>query len=106
VVLEKIPHPYYIERPFVLLSYMQQGLVDYRRVDTVSALDGALRQLGASHVAVDENGLAAAGDPYEARVTALWRAFVARLGAPVVRAGGCTLYRFTEPVTLAESPHG
>ena len=24
-VLEKIPHPYYIERPFVLLSYLEQG---------------------------------------------------------------------------------
>ena len=29
LVLEKIPHPYYIERPFVLLSYLEQGLVDY-----------------------------------------------------------------------------
>jgi dolichyl-phosphate-mannose-protein mannosyltransferase len=104
VVLEKIPHPYYIERPFVLLSYMQQGLVDYRRVETVPALDGAVRQLGATHVAVDESGLEAAADPYEAQVTALWRAFVAQLGAPVLRAGGCALYRFTAPVTVAETP--
>ena len=105
VVLEKIPHPYYIERPFVLLSYLEQGLVDYRRIDTVSALDAALHQLGASHVVVDEHGLEAADDPFEARVTALWRAFVAQLGAPVVHAGGYALYRLPTPVTLAESPH-
>src|SRR5262249_12505139 len=30
LVLEKIPHPYYITRPFVLGSYLEQGLIDYR----------------------------------------------------------------------------
>ena len=44
LVLEKIPHPYYIERPFVLLSYLEQGLVDYRTVNTLPALDRAAQQ--------------------------------------------------------------
>lgn len=92
LVFEKIPHPYYIERPFVLLSYLEQGLVDYRRVDSVPALDAAAHRLGATHVAVDEEGLAAADDPFEARVTALWRAYLAGAGEPVLRAGGYALY--------------
>jgi hypothetical protein len=92
VVFEKIPHPYYIERPFVLLSYLEQGLVDYRRVDTVAALDAAVHGLGATYVAVDETGLQAADDPFEAQVTALWRAYLAGAGEPVLRAGGYALY--------------
>ena len=92
LVLEKIPHPYYIERPFVLLSYLEQGLVDYRTVNTLPALDQAARRLGATHVAVDEEGLHAAGDPYESQVTALWREFIAQAGVPILRAGGYALY--------------
>jgi len=92
LVFEKIPHPYYIERPFVLLSYLEQGLVDYRHVDSVPALDAAAHHLGATHVAVDETGLQADDDPFEAQVTALWRAYLAGLGQPVLRAGGYALY--------------
>jgi hypothetical protein len=92
IVLEKIPHPYYIERPFVLLSYLEQGLVDYRAVNSVPALDEAVRRLGGTHVAVDEDGLQAAGDPYESQVTALWREFIAQAGTPILRAGGYALY--------------
>jgi hypothetical protein len=92
LVFEKIPHPYYIERPFALLSYLEQGLVDYRRVRTVPALDAAAHQLGATHVAVHEEGLKAADDPFEAEVTALWRAYLAGAGEPVLRAGGYALY--------------
>jgi 4-amino-4-deoxy-L-arabinose transferase-like glycosyltransferase len=102
VVLEKIPHPYYIDRPFALLSYLEQGLVDYRQVQTVPALDAAIRGLDATHVAVEEDGLQAAADPFEAQTTALWRAYVAQLGPPVLRAGGYALY--TVPRT--EAPRG
>ena len=35
LVFEKIPHPYFIDRPFVLMSYLEQGMVDYRTVNTV-----------------------------------------------------------------------
>lgn len=92
VILEKIPHPYYIDRPFAMLSYLEQGLVDYRQVQTVPGLDTAIRGLGATHVAVEEDGLQASADPFEAQVTALWRDYVARLGPPVLRAGGYALY--------------
>jgi hypothetical protein len=91
-VLEKIPHPYYMDRPVVLLSYLEQGLVDYRRVDTPDALADAVVRLGATHVAVDVKGLDASADPYERTVTALWRGYVARLGEPVLTAGGYALY--------------
>lgn len=92
LVFEKIPHPYFIDRPFILMSYLEQGMVDYRTVNTVDALRDQARRLGATHVAVDESDLKAAGDPYEAQVTDLWRAFLAQAGAPVVHAGGCALY--------------
>src|SRR5262249_17327324 len=92
VVLEKIPHPYYIERPFVLLSYLEQGMIDYRTLDGPAALADAVRRLGATHVAVERSGLAAQGDPFEARVTALWRGYVGGLGQPVLEAGGYALY--------------
>jgi len=61
-------------------------------VSSVPALDEAVRGLGATHVAVDEEGLQAAGDPYESQVTALWREFIAQGGAPILRAGGYALY--------------
>jgi hypothetical protein len=92
VVLEKIPHPYYIERPFVLLSYLEQGLVDYRAVPSADDLASKIRQLGVGYVAVDVEGLQAREDPYEERVTGIWRDLVAGSGPPVVEAGGFALY--------------
>lgn len=103
VVLEKIPHPYYIERPFVLLSYLEQGLVDYRAVSSADALASRIRQLGAGYVAVDVDGLQAREDPYEARVTEIWRDLVARSGPPVVEAGGFALYALPAPAAGAEN---
>lgn len=103
VVLEKIPHPYYIERPFVLLSYLEQGLVDYRAVSSADDLVSKVRQLGAGYVAVDVDGLQAREDPYEARVTEIWRDLVARSGAPVVEAGGFALYALPAPAPAAEN---
>jgi hypothetical protein len=93
LVLEKIPHPYYIERPFVLASYLEQGMLDYRQVTTPEALADAAHRLGATHVAVDLDGLDAAGDPFEATVARLWQAFVAEAcEGPTVREGGFALY--------------
>jgi dolichyl-phosphate-mannose-protein mannosyltransferase len=91
-VLEKIPHPYYIDRPFVLLSYLEQGMVDFRTVSTPDAVLGSMRGLGATHVVVDVKGLDAAADPFERQVTTLWKATVARLGTPLLTAGGYALY--------------
>jgi hypothetical protein len=92
LVLEKIPHPYYIERPFVLGSYLEQGLVDYREVGTPDTLAGVARGLGVTHVAVDLTGLDAAGDPFEASVARLWRAFIGGECEPVLRESGYALY--------------
>lgn len=100
-VLEKIPHPYPIERSFLLLSYLEQGLVDYRAIRTPDALLAALRGLGVTHVAVDRPGLDAAADPYEREVTTLWRATVARLGASLYETPTYALYAIP-----AEPPHG
>ncbi|MCW5891944.1 MAG: glycosyltransferase family 39 protein [bacterium] len=97
VVLEKIPHPYYIERPFVLLSYLEQGLVDYRTLPSADVLVSDIRRLGAGYVAVDVEGLQAREDPYEARVTGIWRDLVARSGVPIVEAGGFALYALPPP---------
>jgi len=91
-VLEKIAHPYYIDRPFVLLSYLEQGMVDFRVTNTPDAVLARMRELGASHVAVDVKGLDAAADPFEQQVTALWRDVVARLGKPMLEAKGYALY--------------
>ena len=41
LLLEKSPHPYYIERPFVLGSYLEQGMIDYRTVSTPAAVAAA-----------------------------------------------------------------
>ncbi|MGH7896108.1 MAG: glycosyltransferase family 39 protein [Candidatus Binatia bacterium] len=100
-VLEKIPHPYYIERPFVLLSYLEQGFVDFRAVTTPDAVLETLRALGVTHVAVEVKGLDAAADPFEQQVTSLWRASTTRLDPPVLTAGGYALY-----VAPAGAPRG
>jgi hypothetical protein len=92
MVLEKIPHPYYIERPYLLASYLEQGLIDYRRVAEPAALGVLARDLGITHVAVDLAALDAAGDPYEASVSRLWRAFVGAEADLVFRAHGYALY--------------
>jgi hypothetical protein len=93
LVLEKVPHPYYIEAPFVLGSYLEQGLLDYRTLDTPVALAAAVHALGVTHVAVDVASLDAAGDPFEARVARLWRAFLVEECEPqMLREGGYALY--------------
>jgi hypothetical protein len=105
-IFEKIPHPYYIERPFVLLSYLEQGLVDYRQVTTPTALHRATAQLGVTHVAVHEAGARAGEDPFEAQVTALWRLYLVELGDPVLRAGGYALYRIPPIHSAPEATRG
>jgi len=105
LVLEKIPHPYYIERPFVLASYLEQGLIDYRSIKTADELATVAHDLGVTHVAVDLAGLNAGSDPFEASVARLWRAFLAdECEEPIVRGGGYALYALhaeTGPTALA-----
>jgi hypothetical protein len=92
LVLEKIPHPYFIERPFVLGSYLEQTLIDYRTIASATALRDAALALGATHVAIHRDGFAARADPFEVRVTKLWQGFAGTLGAPIVEADGHALY--------------
>jgi hypothetical protein len=92
MVLEKIPHPYFIDCPFVLASYLEQAMIDYRTIDTVPDLERAARRLGITHVAVSHVDLARRADPYEARVGALWQAWTSRLGAPRLEVTPYALY--------------
>jgi hypothetical protein len=101
LVLEKIPHPYYIERPFVLASYLEQGLIDYRALTEPGALADAARTLGCSHMAVDVAALDASGDPFETSVARLWRGLVAAEGELVLRHGGYALYAIRPATAFA-----
>jgi hypothetical protein len=103
LVLEKIPHPYYIERPFVLGSYLEQGALDYRVVTTPGALAAVARARGVTHVAVDLGGLEAAGDPFEAVVARLWRSFIASACEPLVRQGRYGLYALRGETAVADA---
>jgi 4-amino-4-deoxy-L-arabinose transferase-like glycosyltransferase len=97
LVLEKIPHPYFIERPFVLGSYLEQTLIDYRTIGSAAALRETALALGVTHVAIDVAGLAAGADPFEARVSALWRDFAGSLGPAAVQADGHALFALARP---------
>src|SRR5207244_6088251 len=86
LLLEKSPHPYYIERPFVLGSYLEQDMIDYRSVTTPAALAAAARHLNVTHVAVDLDALEGGSDPFEATVARLWRGFLTtECDPPLVR---------------------
>ncbi|HWP64737.1 MAG TPA: hypothetical protein VNO26_02345 [Candidatus Limnocylindria bacterium] len=92
MVLEKIPHPYLIGCRFVLASYLEQALVDYRRVDTPDALEAAARALGVTHVAVARADLARGADPYETQAVAVWNDWTRRLGVPLLETEAYALY--------------
>ncbi len=106
MVLEKIPHPYYIERPFVLASYLEQGFIDYRRLDDPEKLAARAHELGITHVAVDVTALTAGGDPFEAAIARLWSGFVARECDVVLRDGTYALYALREPTAIAAAGGG
>ena len=77
----------------MLGSYLEQGLLDYRTLETPAALAAAAHGLGVTHVAIDVAGLEARGDPFEASVARLWRSFLAEeCDPPLVREGGYALY--------------
>lgn len=106
LVLEKIPHPYYVERPYVLGSYLEQGLLDYRTLDTTERLAAAAHALGITHVTVDLAALDATGDPFEAQVSRLWRAFVGDACDPVLRQEGFALYTLRPVTAFVANPDG
>ena len=96
LVLEKIIHPYYIETPFLMASFLEQGWLDYRRVTTPEALAAIARARGITHIAVHVPALTAAGDPFEAQVGRLWGALVSSHGVLVLERPEYRLYAFTE----------
>jgi hypothetical protein len=106
LVLEKIPQPYYIERPYVLGSYLEQNLIDYRRVNSPEALAAAAHALGTTYVAVHLAGLDAAADPFEASVAHMWRDFVDRACDPILHERGYGLYALRPSVRAAGTRDG
>jgi len=106
LVLEKVPHPYYIERPYVLGSYLEQGLLDYRTLDTPERLVAAAHTLGITHVTVDTAALDAKGDPFEAEVSRLWRAFLDDACTPVLSRSGFALYALRPQSAFVANPEG
>jgi len=92
LVLGKIPHPYFIEQPYVLGSYLEQGLIDYRAMDEPVELVALAHRLGVGAIVFETDDLARRADPYEAQVTDLWRRLRTMLGAPILREGSRELY--------------
>jgi len=105
-VLAKIPHPYEIERPFVLLSFLEQGMFDYRAAQSPADIRRKLARLGTTHVAIDVAALDEQGDPLETQVEGLWREFVAEQGAPVVEERGWALYTLAPVPSVAPGTDG
>lgn len=93
LVLGKIPHPYFIDRPFVLGSYLEQTLLDYRRMAGPADVVAAARQAGVGWVVFETEDLGRSADPYERHAVALWAALRAQLGPVLVREGARELYR-------------
>lgn len=95
LLLDKIPHPYHLRRSFVSGSYLEQGLIDYRAIERPEELLQEALRLGITHVAQAKMGKA--GDPFEARVFDLWRAFLGRFCRLVATSGGARLYALSAP---------
>jgi len=103
VILGMIPHPYYyVGRPFVLASPLEQIAIDYRRLASVDELLATLRGLGVTHAVREADPEKEAVNPIGAHVLELWDGLLARsseIGA--VEAGA--LYRLPEPTPARAS---
>jgi 4-amino-4-deoxy-L-arabinose transferase-like glycosyltransferase len=97
VILGMIPHPYYyVGRPFVLASPLEQNAIDYRRLASVDELLAALRDLGVTHAVREADPEKEAVNPIGAHVLELWDGLLARSSEIGVVAAGA-LYRLPEP---------
>jgi hypothetical protein len=72
LILAMIPHPYHLNRPFTLASPLEQGAIDYRRLETVDDFTAALAPYGVTHVVREPEQEKAAANPIGDRVTRLW----------------------------------
>lgn len=79
---------YYLDIPFVWGDPINQGLVVYRELKDDAACYQRLRQLGITHLFVNE-----ANYTYDSRTTRLMKSVIDRYGEPMFTEGPVTLYR-------------
>ncbi len=103
LVLGMIPHPYYyVGRRFTLASPLEQGAIDYWRMQTLDEFLAAIRAFGVTHVVRETDPDKRATNPVGARVLQLWDELLARSE----RLGGDdsgALYRLAPAVAHAGS---
>ncbi len=97
LILAMIPHPYHLTRRFTLASPLEQGAIDYRRLETVDDFQAALVPFGVTHVVREPEDDKAAANPIGERVTTLWDGLVAR-SEKVAETTDGTLYRLAPAV--------
>ena len=102
LVLGMIPHPYYyVGRPFTLASPLEQGAIDYRRMQTLDDFLTAVRRFGITHVVREVEPDRRAVNPVGDHVLQLWDALLARADKLGEEEGGA-LYRLPPAVAHAE----
>jgi 4-amino-4-deoxy-L-arabinose transferase-like glycosyltransferase len=102
LVLGMIPHPYYyVGRSFVLASPLEQGAIDYWRMQTVDEFVAAIRRLGITHVVRETEPDKPAVNPVGDRVLRMWDALLAR-SEKVGDSDGGALYRLAPDLARAE----
>ena len=107
LVLGMIPHPYYylsLGRRFTLASPLEQGAIDYRRIETVDAFITVLHHFGVTHVVREVDPDKRAVNPVGERVPRLWNGLLARCEKVGETAGGA-LYRL-RPAAAAMAGEG
>jgi 4-amino-4-deoxy-L-arabinose transferase-like glycosyltransferase len=103
LILGMIPHPYHVERRFTLASPLEQGAIDYRRLETVDDLTAALATFGVTHVVREPEEEKAAANPVGERVTRLWDDLIAR-AEKVSESEAGVLYRLGPPSSAKREP--
>ena len=107
LVLGMIPHPYYylyLGRRFTLASPLEQGAIDYRRIETVDEFMAVVQRFGVTHVVREADPAKAAVNPIGERVPRLWDGLLARCEKVGETAAG-VLYRM-RPVAAGNAGEG
>jgi len=105
LVLGMIPHPYYyVGRRFTLASPLEQGAIDYRRIETVDEFVAVVQRFGVTHVVREVDPNKRAVNPVGERVPRLWDGLLARCEKLGETAAG-TLYRL-RPAAAAMAAEG
>lgn len=102
LVLGMIPHPYYyVGRRFTLASPLEQGAIDYWRIETLEDFLTAIRRFGVTHVVREVDPDKPAVNPVGARVLRLWDELLAHADKLGEEEGGA-LYRLAPTAAPAE----